>query len=549
MMSKLKSFAHFSVVYRIYTLSFSFLLVFCTFVHLSASGFDKKIKEKKSKAVTQSNNPGQMGTWVNAFSSEPAVHMSVLPSGKTISWSQWLAYSSRIQTHTTLWNPSNNTLTYPHNYDINLFCSGHSFLPDGRLMITSGTLNKTYFDGPDTVTLFDYQTDTWSYGPSMNNGRWYPTNVQLGNGETITAGGSYCLQRDANGICITNPLGFNHVPQAYNTIGGIDSWRTLSGASPMAGYIFYPWLLLASDGRVFNAGPLPETYFLNTSGNGSWSGIISKSNYGARGGGSAVMYDVDKVLILGGGQNPPTNSAEVIDLSVTNANPSWRVLTNPMQYRRNHSTATILADGKVLVTGGTKGPGSNNTCVENYVLAAELWNPLTETFTTMASGQYPRLYHSTAVLLPDARVLVGGTTYYPANGTIDENTDTPCPNEVQNQNQTEIFTPPYLYNPNGTAATRPIINSAPTNVTYGQQFIVGVPGVPTISKVNLVRLSSVTHSFNQNQRFNSLSFNKVSAGLRVVMPTNPNACPPGHYMLFVVNSAGVPSLAKIIRVS
>jgi hypothetical protein len=179
------------------------------------------------------------------------------------------------------------------------------------------------------------------------------------------------------------------------------------------------------------------------------------------------------------------------------------------------------------------------------VLAAELWNPATKTFTTLASMQYPRLYHSTAVLLPSGKVLVGGT-----NAKTDGESDTgaPCPT-VPDQKQTEIFSPPYLFNADGTPATRPVITSAPTDITYGQVFSVGVQGSFGVSKVTLIRLSSVTHSFNQNQSFNNLSFSKVYTGVKVSMTLEPNVCPPGHYMLFVINSAGVPSEARIIRVS
>lgn len=564
MMFQLIRFTHYLPSYRVYNLLFSFLLVFCFFAPLQSAIDVKAKKEKKAKAARQTSNPGQVGSWTNGFSSKPAVHMSVLPNGKVLSWTYWDENSTNLnQTFAMLWDPfcipsqdppNCSALTYPHNNNVNLFCSGHSLLPDGRLLVTSGTLNRTYFDGTNTAAIFDYQTEQWSAGPVMNNGRWYPTNVQLGNGETVTVGGSYCQYRDLNGICIIDerrhPLGFNHVPQAFRTISGVDSWRTLSNISLTPGTIFYPWLLLASDGRVFNAGPAQATYFLDASGNGSWSNFVS-NNYGGRLNGSAVMYNVDKVLILGGNPDAPTNSAEVIDLSAPNPpGPSWRVLSNSMQYARNHPNTTILADGKVLVTGGTKGTGANNTCVNNFVLAAELWNPGTETFTTMASEQYARLYHSTAALLPDGRVLVGGTSAYPANGLINYDADIPCPNGVSDQNQTEIFTPPYLYNSDGTLAVRPSITSAPSNLSYGQQFTVTVSsGSSSISKVTLVRLSSVTHSFNQNQRFNNLAFSKPPFGLSVMMPSNPNACPPGHYMLFVINNAGVPSEAKIVRVS
>ena len=152
-----------------------------------------------------------------------------------------------------------------------------------------------------------------------------------------------------------------------------------------------------------------------------------------------------------------------------------------------------------------------------------MWDPATENWTTMASQQFPRLYHSGAVLLPDGRVLtVGG-------------------NNVQ---QTEVYEPPYLFK-----GARPTINSAPASVNYGQTFFVETPNATGITQVTWIALSSVTHSFNMNQRINRLSFSQVAGGLNVVAPSNANLAPPGYYMLFILNGNGVPSVAKIVRIT
>jgi hypothetical protein len=146
------------------------------------------------------------------------------------------------------------------------------------------------------------------------------------------------------------------------------------------------------------------------------------------------------------------------------------------------------------------------------------------------------------VLLPDARVLVGGTT---------ETAATLNCRAQPNVYQTEIFSPPYLFNADGSVAGRPLITSAPTEASYGQNYYIGVSGKASssISKITLVRLSSTTHSLNQNQRFNNLSFTNTLGGFNITIPGNSNACPPGHYMLFVINNLGVPSEAKIVHVS
>ena len=217
-----------------------------------------------------------------------------------------------------------------------------------------------------------------------------------------------------------------------------------------------------------------------------------------------------------GGVDPPTSAAEVIDLNAPTA--AWRLVAS-MANARRQINATLLPDGKVLVTGGTSGPGFNNTATP--VFAAEMWDPATERWTTMASAQAPRLYHSAALLLPDGRVLTTGG---------DDIT------------QVELYSPPYLF-----AGARPSITAVPAAVSFGQSYFVETPDAANIAKVRWIRLGSVTHAFNMNQRINSLSFSQAPGGLNVVSPSNPNLAPPGHYLLFILNANGVPSIAKIVQ--
>jgi hypothetical protein len=207
-----------------------------------------------------------------------------------------------------------------------------------------------------------------------------------------------------------------------------------------------------------------------------------------------------------------------------------------MAVARRQSNATILADGKVLVTGGTNASGFNTAPTNAAVLAAELWDPATEAWTTLARMTHYRVYHSTALLLPDARVLSVGSGQPAATGLTDDFT-------------AEIFTPPYLYNADGTLATRPTISSAPTTLTYNQQFTVQMPAATTVNKVMWISLGSVTHSYNENQRAMKLTFTgSGTTALTVTAPSRAALAPPGYYMLFIINGQGVPSVAKIIRI-
>jgi hypothetical protein len=226
----------------------------------------------------------------------------------------------------------------------------------------------------------------------------------------------------------------------------------------------------------------------------------------------------------------------VIDLNA-GAAANWRAVAASMAIARRQSNATLLADGKVLVTGGTNAAGFNNPPTSPEVLAAELWDPATEGWKTLARMTHYRLYHSTALLLPDARVLSAGSGQPSATGLSDDYT-------------AEIFSPPYLFNADGTLATRPTSSGAPTTVTYGQSFDVQTPAPTSVSKVMFISLGSVTHSYNENQHGMHLTFtvNGTSA-ITVTSPALAALAPPGYYLLFVIDNRGVPSVASTIRIN
>jgi hypothetical protein len=393
------------------------------------------------------------------------------------------------------------------NKTTDLFCSGHTFLPDGRLFVTGGEITDGI--GSADTNIFDWRDSSWQKVGSMKAGRWYPTNVTLPSGDVLTAGGQLDL------IAGINPL-----PEVWNLSTG---WRELTNA--LSTHVdLYPRMHVAPNGKVFMSGIWAYTQYLDTDGTGAWSDVAMHTWDMSRDYGSSVIYDDGKVLVMGGG-DPPTPTAETINLY--DAAPRWK-WANPMKYARRQLNATILADGKVLVTGGTSTPGFNDAT--QAVLPAEMWDPKTGAWTTMASMKVPRLYHSTALLLPDGRVLsAGGGQPAPVGG-------------VNNFNA-EIYSPPYLFK-----GPRPTITSAPASVNYGEKFFVETPDATDVAKATWIRLSSVTHAFNMNQRVNHLGVAAASGGVNIVAPTDKNLTPPGHYMLFLINGRGVPSIAKIVQI-
>jgi len=283
---------------------------------------------------------------------------------------------------------------------------------------------------------------------------------------------------------------------------------------------------MLTDGRLVhvNGSEYPTvTDILNLSTQ-SWSTVDSNITDG----GSASMYLPNKIMKAGSASDsqnsgPSANTTFVLDM--TQASPAWKQ-TPSMVYPRSFLNLTTLPDGTVLTTGGETDKNGGN--IANAVYAAELWSPTTQTWSTMSSMHTPREYHSTALLLPDARVLVSGM-----------GADF---GQVTNEMSAEFYSPPYLFK-----GTRPTITQAPAQITYGQNFFVQTPDGASIASAVLIRTGAVTHFFDQNTRFVPVSFQQTSGGLTVTAPVNATAAPPGYYMLFIVNSNGVPSVAPFVQ--
>jgi hypothetical protein len=445
------------------------------------------------------------GKWDSPFPTPAvAIHMHLLPTGRVLLW------GDAGESH--LWDPADpgggfTQVTKPYQ----VFCSGHTILPDGRLLVAGGHITSNH--GLATATIFDPTTGVWSPTGAMAQGRWYPSTIPLPSGEVLVVAGA-----DETSAMVTTPEVWNG-----------SAWRQLTTAGEVL-VPYYPELFVAPNGKVFMAGESQTTRYLDVGGTGEWTTVADR-NVADRFYGAAVMYAPGKILYAGGGQ-PPTSSAEVIDLN--QASPSWRSVPG-MAFPRRQLLATVLADGKVLVTHGTSGTGFNN---QNTIIHhAELWDPATESWSTMARESGLRAYHATAVLLPDGRVLSSGSG---------EGGGVCCAN---NQLTAQVFSPPYLFDANGTLAARPTIGSAPATLAYGQSFTVGSPEAGSVVRGTLIRLSSATHTTNQSQHIYPLTFTAAGASSLVAQaPASADLAPPGPYMLFLVNDEGVPSVAKIVRV-
>lgn len=420
-----------------------------------------------------------------------------------------------------VYDPVSETIdTFTITWD--MFCNGMIVLPDGRPFVLGGTLSydvdkKHGFFGEPRTALFDPTAGTFTNGPSMGNGRWYPTGTVLADGKVMVISGL-----GTNG-------GINSLVQVYDP--ATNTFANAGAAfSPMP---LYPRQSLLPDGKVFESGANVKSQMWDPATK-KFTFVASTNYPQKRDYGTALLLPLTpangfkpKVMILGGGEGGKnvTATTETIDLSV--ASPQWE-FGKDMNAPRIQLNATILPNGKVIVSGGS----TNDEDPKSAVLAAQLYDPATNTFAAGGTMEFPRLYHSNTILLPDATVLaVGGnperTIYEPA---------------------IEVYSPPYLFKADGSPATRPVISSITTNLTYGGRFTINTPDAANIREVVMIRPGGVTHAFDMEQRLVGVTFTYAARVLTATAPASGRLAPPGWYLVFILNGNGVPSVGRFVRI-
>jgi hypothetical protein len=452
-----------------------------------------------------------------------AMHASVLKNGKVLllagsgnSVDNFAAGSFKA----SIWDPVAGTFT---TLDVpkDMFCSGHVTLPDGRVLIQGGT--KSY---PTTAGGADYGglKDSWIFNPDTNafttvdeanEGHWYPTLTERGNGDILMVGG---LKEDTTGAVNTEYwkssvgewLPTAQVPQAWSFWG------------------LYPHMFLMADGRLFYSGGhvfgngLPGTgasiYDWDSATIADVPGLREKD---LRDQSASVLLPPaqdQRVLITGGGNIntniPGIGLTDIIDLK--QPSPSYQPGPDLPGAGKMYVNGTILPDRTVLATNG----GRFNRDASADVMTAATYDPAANAWTSVAADPIGRNYHSTAVLLPDGRVAVLGSN--PGDGSYEL--------------RISIYEPPYLFK-----GARPTISAVPAQATYGQAVTFNVAGGNGVRWAQLMRPMSVTHQMDSNMRLVDLPITVANGVATVSVPTNPNLLPPGPYMLNVTDSTGVPS--------
>jgi hypothetical protein len=457
--------------------------------------------------------PGSLGQWSSA-SSWPinAIHAILTPDGKIMSYGTDPAGNQGAQLYYDVWNPATNAHSLlQHSTRTDLFCNAQVMLPTTGQVLLAGGDTRGLNDGTPVnlgvrdTNLFDpVLLELKASGTPMQYARWYGSLFPLADGRVLTAAG---IDGTAAGA---GP------PELYTPGSG---WRTLSKIVDWPADWYYPRGFLAPNGKVVIASGSSlysldvEAETMNT------IGTLPKHTDWTL---PWAHFDRGRMMMV-----DDEGGAMVID--VNGATPVITPIAGPGT-NRVWGTATVLADGKVAVTGGS----SEDNVLVDTAFSTLIWDPKTNGWTTGASAAKPRLYHSSAILLPDATVLsVGGGS----------------PGPVVNLNA-EIYSPPYLFDSNGQKQARPLINSAPAKVDLGATFGITVASGRAVQRVTLVRTGSVTHSTNFEQRFLELPFTQAagSSNVSITLNEGPNTVPIGYYMLFVIDSAGVPSVAKIMKV-
>jgi galactose oxidase len=461
-----------------------------------------------------------------------------LPNDKILIWAANSLFTfqsdvgyTNTQTYFSVFNPADNSSTQQLETSAgsDMFCPGTAMLSDGRLLVNGG-------DSSPKTSLYDWRTNTWAAAATMNIPRGYQGTTPLSNGNVFTLGGSWSGGLGGKAGEVWDPN------NGWTRLSGVPSTNVI-GPDPQGVYRGdnHLWLFAQSNGTVFHAGPSSQMNWISTTGNGSIQSAGTRGIDAFSINGNAVMYDIGKILKVGGavayGQNftqPTYASDSVYKIDISKGFGQQPVVTQQasMSYRRSMSNAVVLPTGQVVVIGGQAIPQPFTDTAA--ILTPEIWNPATGNWNLLKPMQTPRTYHSTALLMADGRVFVGGGGLC-GNG---------C---AQNHANAEILSPPYLFNSDGSVAARPTITSAPSTGVRGSNISVST-GAP-VGSFALVRLGSVTHTVNNDQRRVPLAVTGSSGNTySLAIPADAGVVPPGHYMLFAMSTQLVPSVSVTIQI-
>ena len=316
------------------------------------------------------------------------------------------------------------------------------------------------------------------------------------------------------------------IPELYNSANGL-FWLPDADNGGQVGW-FYPRIFVSSNSVLYNLDPSGSISAYLTTGTGVFQVLGTVLDPSTENNPSVMFAPGEVLSVRGASTITATTQTHLVNIVSLSGSIPQMTESNPVPGGgREWANATLLADGKVFVNGGSAEDNQEiRVSYDSYI-----WDPATWNWTKGGTAKKERLYHSNALLLPDATVLTGGGG---------------APGPVTQLNA-EIYYPPYLYTSTGAPAHRPVIAGAPATAMGDTTMSLTMSSTAKVSRVTFVRVGAVTHSFNPQQRFFDLPFTQTGTNVSAQLPSNGNDLLPGYYMVFVFNAAGTPSTARFVQ--
>lgn len=463
------------------------------------------------------------------------IHQALLPDGRVMAFGTNTRGIQSAALNYVVWDPTQGTgadamLLLPNSTGTDIFCAGQTLMPSGQLLVLGGDriVNGQRNYANDRVTVFDpLSNQVHDTLPTMGWQRWYATALGTAEGEQLVLGGRIDRSWAGNADAPATVATYATTPELRQADG---QWRALTAADSVQAYgpdgmaWYYPRAWVAPDGQVLLLAIDGRFWRLQTAGAGTLTALTAATPMPkGRDLLPSAMVAPGKILSL-------RDQRQAVLVDIQGSTPTWQATGQPAALRL-YGNLTVLADGSAWYNGGSS--TGNELPTAHY--QSEWWNPATGQWRAGATAQRARLYHSTSLLLPDGSVLSAGGG---------------APGPQRNLNA-ELYFPPYLYRRDGSGlpAERPVIRSAPTVAAWGASgLVVRMGSTAPVSRLNLVRAGAVTHNFNNEQRFMSLTFKQRNNKLTFRLPRSRGLLPPGFYLLFALDAAGVPSVAKVLKI-
>jgi hypothetical protein len=512
-----------------------------------------------------------VGQWTPGKTPFPivAIHAALLPTGKVMFFSYPTFPNRPNNAEAYLWDPATPNvppvLKNPPD-KANIWCAGQTFTADGELVVFGGNLDyespSQTWKGLNRVFTFNPWSETWTEQPRMAHGRWYPTGVRRPDGRIPIISGL-----DESGVLIPHS-NTNQDIELFTPGAGLSQTGSIKKVGeigsgdldertkkPIGG--LYPRMISMASGHTILAGPDRETsWYIDTADPFTWGDIpnlIRHRTWGTTVPLPSGPNGPTRLLAIGGTEWNGEGSTTTTELFDENGG-DWQAQTGKDNlYGRGHANTVLLPDGSMVEVGGGRGSLDSFESSLHYAEPekrhVELWDPDTGEWRLGPAQTEARAYHSTALLLPDASVMSAGDDYNGDPGKIDANNDSDPMEDTA-----EIYQPPYLFRDTQPSVGSVATSTGATDGTPSNHALIGFDGSFGVNttETNIVRAAlaapgAVTHGVDMNQRMLELPATQRSGCVSVTAPTDPNAAPPGYYMLFLINDQGVPSKARWVK--